>query len=239
MTMYRFMTSGRSGCGRPGIRRHIRGVRSGFTLVETLAVIAIIAVVVGMAVPAVTSLNRNSQRRAAVSLILSTLDQARGLALSKNSTCYLVVANAKPDWPENLRSRSFAIFEEVYNATSTRYDLLPITSWTALPEGFSFKPGTDTILCDAFTPKKFYCHPAGVEIEASYFKFNSLGTLDEPTDPNLSRLRIFSGTVTKDGDIRPSNPNGAAAEEVIRVTIGTGRARREEYSPGSVTPTAS
>jgi len=209
--------------------------------VEMLAVIAIIAVVVGVAVPAVTSLSRNSQRRAAVTLVLSTLDQARGIALAKSTTCYLVVANGSPDWPEKLRSRSFAIFEEVYNPTSTRYDMLPLTAWTPLPDGFAFKPGDDTVFgANSTSPKlKFYCQPAGVEIETPYFKFNNLGTLDEPNEVQYALLRLFSGEISKTGDVRPNNAYGAASEEVIRISLNTGRAKREEYKPGAVTPNAS
>jgi type II secretory pathway pseudopilin PulG len=194
-----------------------------------LAVLAVLAVVVAVSMPVVTSLSKNSSRNAAVNLTLSALDHARALAVAKNATHYLVIADLNPAWPENFRCRAFAIFEEVFNPTSNHYDRFPVTPWTQLPDGIAFKPDGDTILAQTgITKEKFYCQPAGGEIEAPFFKFNSLGALEVPTDSQFAALRLFEGALSSTGVAVSTNTAKAAREEVLRVSLITGRARRIE-----------
>lgn len=237
MTTLSAMTTGRRGESRTVVRR----VAPAFTLVELLAVIAILAVVAAVTLPVVTSMSKSSSRRAAVSMVLSTLDQARGLALSKSTTHYLVFADLNPAWPESYRCRSFAIFEEVFNPLTNRYDRFPVTPWTQLPDGISFKPDVDSIFAQTDTPREaFYCQPAQGDLDAPCFKFNSLGALEMPTTSNLAQLRLFEGVVSTTGVAVSTNNVKEAREELLRVSLVTGRARRiQPEDNASPTPSAS
>lgn len=223
MMMLCSMSTGLSGEHRPASAR-----RAGaFSLVEMLAVLAILAVVAAVTLPVVTSLSKSSSRRAAVNLVLSTLDQARALALAKNTPHYVVLADMNPAWPEGLRCRAFAIFEEVFDPAANRYHRFPVTPWTQLPDGVAFKPDDDTILSRQTIPlETFYCQPAGGEIAAPCLKFNSIGALESPTDSRLAQLRIFEGALSASGVAVATNNAAAAREEVLRVSLATGRARR-------------
>jgi prepilin-type N-terminal cleavage/methylation domain-containing protein len=201
------------------------GGQRGVTLIEMVAVVAVLAIIMAVTMPAVTSLSKSSSRRAAVTLTLSTLDQARALALSRGGIHYLVLADLNAAWPEEYRCRAFAIFQEVYNPAASRYDRFPVTAWTLLPTGVAFKPDADTVFAGA--REVFYCKPAGGDLAMPCFKFSSVGTLEEPTDTNLARLRLFEGFFN---GLQPvaTNRAGAAGEEVLRISLVTGRAKREE-----------
>jgi prepilin-type N-terminal cleavage/methylation domain-containing protein len=202
---------------------------AGFTLLEMVTVMAIIAIATAVAMPAIGSLTKSSSRRAALSLTIGGLDQVRALALSKSSNYYLVFADNSPDWPEDYRCRSFAIFEEVFfpnAAAGSQYRCLPVTTWTRLPVGVAFNPSATTIF-GATTRKMVYFAPLGKEINAAYLKFNGIGAVEEPSDSALAYVRIFEGYVDANGSLTFTN-KAAAAEEVIKISLITGRAKREE-----------
>jgi len=200
--------------------------RRAFTLVEMIAVIAIIAIAGAVVLPTVTSISKSSARRSAVTQALSTLDQTRAMAVSNSSVYFLAVADQNPAWPEEFRCRAFAIYQEVYNTKADRYDRFPVTAWKQLPTGVAFKPDADTVF--GSTKETFYCHPAGKELLVPCFKFNSVGGVDEPTDTKLACLRLFEGFFNGAGQPIATNSAGKAGEEVLRVSLVTGRARRED-----------
>lgn len=222
-------------------RSDARSEGQAFSLVEMLAVLAVIAIVAAVAVPVVTSLSKGSSRRAGVAVVVSVLEQTRGLALSQNSTHYLALADTNALWPANFRCRAFAIFQEVFNPTSNRYDRLPVTGWTLLPDGLSFDPGIETQESSVFratdTKVKLYCQPLGVDVEVPCFKFNSLGGLDAPAASADAELRLIEGTISVDGKVvRSSQAVGRVRDEIIRVSPVTGRARRLDTDNGTPTP---
>ena len=198
---------------------------SGFTLVEMLVVIAIILFVAVVSLPAITSLSKTSSRRTAVSLTMAALDQTRGLALSRSAAHYLVFADADPVWPERYRNRAFGVFEEIYEPQTETYHRQLVSAWTPLPDGIAFKPDGDTLFG---APREvFYCHPVGRELSLPCFKFTDLGAVEQPAKPEFARLRLFEGFFDASGVAVPTNQARAAAEEVIKVSLHTGRAQRE------------
>lgn len=199
---------------------------SGFTLVEMLVVIGIILVVAVVSLPAITSLSKSSSRRTAVSLTMAALDQTRGLALARSAAHYLVFADADPAWPERYRNRAFGIFEETYEPQTETYHRLLVGAWTQLPDGVAFKPDADTLF--AAPREKFYCHPTGSEAALPCFKFTDIGGLELPAKPEFARLRLFEGFFDTNGAAVATNQARAAAEQIIKVSLQTGRAQREE-----------
>ncbi|MEA3210325.1 MAG: hypothetical protein QOE70_3382 [Chthoniobacter sp.] len=204
---------------------------SAFTLVEMLVVVSIILVVAVVALPAFTSLATSSSRRTAVSLTIGVLDQARARAVAHSSTHYLVFADADAAWPEAYRGRAFAIFEEVYEPRTGRYRRDLIGNWERLPNGTAWKPDKDTVF--GAPTDKFDCRPAGRELHLPFFKFNSIGAVDLPANPRLAQVRIFEGFFNGEGVPVSTNPARAAAEETVRVSLLTGRAKREEVDARS------
>ncbi len=194
---------------------------------------AVLAILAAVLLPAVTSLSKSSARRSAVTRTLSTLDQTRALALSKGGAYYLVFADQDAAWPEQYRCRSYAIYEEIYNTTANRYDRFPATPWTQLPTGIAFKPdtvATATTVATVFggAKEEFYCAPVGKNMTLPCFKFNSLGGVDEPTDTNYAHVRLFEGFFNGAGQRVATNSAGVDGEEILDVSLVTGRAKREE-----------
>lgn len=198
-----------------------------------LAVIALITIVAVALVPAISSMNKSSSRLAAASLVLANLDQARAMALSHNSSYYLVFANNDPAWPEEYRCRAFAIYEEVFTPSTdpkvSPYKWFEVSGWTKLPTGIAFDPAAATVYAsspsDPSLPTAFHCNVLGKDVSGSYFKFNSIGAVEEPTDSNLATVKIFEGFVNPNGTLVFTN-KAPKAEEVIKVSLATGRAKR-------------
>jgi type II secretory pathway pseudopilin PulG len=197
---------------------------------EMIAVMAVIAVATAAILPAVTSVGKASSRRAAVSLTLGALDQARALALASSGNYYVAFATNHSSWPEDYRCRAFAIFEEVFNpegAVGSQYVCLPVGEWTKLPVGSAYNPSATTVFQqDPGVPAKmFYCRALGGDREAAYFKFNGIGGVEEPSDPARAYLRIFEGFLEASGQLTYTNKD---SDQWIKVSLATGRAKVDE-----------
>lgn len=110
----------------------------GFTLIELLAVMAVIAIVIAFAVPAVNTTLKGSQLTQAGQLLGDQLSYARQLALSRNRTIeFRIYRFGDPetpgeviDEPKKGRWRGFQIFEVLDNgaavpASGTTFQRLP------------------------------------------------------------------------------------------------------------------
>jgi len=221
-----------------GVRAHAR--LQAFTLIEMLVVCVIVLTVALVSLPGITSLSKSNSRQTAASLTLSILDQARSLALSQSSAYYLVFADGNMAL-KNLKNvpsnsglvepyayRAFAIFQESYNTLSQNYDRLQVTPWVKLPDGVAFDPdaaNVDTVFCKAST-EAFDCQLFKSPLTLPCFKFNSLGGLDEPATSTLAQIKIFEGYVDPSGVAVITNRGKTASEELITVSLMTGRAKR-------------
>lgn len=134
--------------------------RSGFTLVELLAVIAVIAVVIAFAVPAVNTVLRGSQLSQGSQILGDQLSYAHQLAVTKNRTIEVRFYRfGDPETPgENYQDpgtgywRAFQLFEILENGVA-----VPSGSFQRLPR-MVVLDGTkrSTLLDEAVmgTPKK-------------------------------------------------------------------------------------
>lgn len=99
-----------------------RPASRGFTLIELIVVMAIIVVLTVVAVPSFVTFQRNSQLTSAANSLLASINTARGEAMKRNQTAF-VVPNTGTDWTTGWKvfvSRpGYNATSGVYNSTST------------------------------------------------------------------------------------------------------------------------
>lgn len=86
---------------RPGIRH--RSSTAGFTLVEMVVVVAIFAVLTGIALPSINELVINQRVRTASMDLIATLLLARSEAIKQNGNVSVVPASGTTDWVSGWR----------------------------------------------------------------------------------------------------------------------------------------
>ncbi len=106
--------------------------KGGFTLVELLTVIAIMAILAGLSVPALSALNRSGQADLTFSQLTETLEQAREYAVAQNTYVW-VAFNANTSSPAAGTQLSIAVI-----ASTDGTDLA--SNWTS-----SVGPGSNLV----------------------------------------------------------------------------------------------
>jgi uncharacterized protein (TIGR02596 family) len=133
-----------------------RSPRSGFTLIELLAVIALIAVVITFAVPAMNGIMKGTQMSQASQNLNDTLLLARQLAVTSNHPIEVrFYRYGDPDTPgedfstpENGKWRAVQLFDVLENGA-----VLPHGEMVRMPRGIIFQPDQySTLLKEELRP---------------------------------------------------------------------------------------
>lgn len=194
----------------PGRRRERLAAMS---ILELLAVIAIISTMVVFGATSMDGLFRGTGRRAAVEKVLGMLEQGRMKALASGRSVYVVFADAT--CPEEQRWRAMAIYEEGEDPGSP---LVAATPWVTLPGRMKFGHGLATpSITDApvEVDTRLFMTPGG-ERALPYLKFNPAGGVDYPTHGAAAHLYLgWNGG----GEI-----DLGRGYETVRVALFTGRA---------------
>ena len=101
-----------------------------FSLVELIAAIAVIAIVTGFVVPAVSGMGRSTSLVTGGNMVTNLANFARQTALSKNTMTALVVLGNQGT-PEDYRT--LAVLEYVAGGAGWS----PVTGWQTLPDGIA------------------------------------------------------------------------------------------------------
>ena len=201
--------------------------RFAFTLLELLVVIGIIAILMAMIAPAVTSLSKSNGRKAAIANLLGGIEQARAEAIKSGQATYVVFptfASGAQSTLDRYNYKSYAIFEDdAVHPGSVKQ----LTEWKSFPIGVALRAAGTAALSNLADPAtlgvafSFAPDPSAAPLKC--FKFNSNGEVQAPAGNVL--LGIFEGYVngsevatTKDGSGNPS------AVEYVMVSQFTGRA---------------
>ena len=114
--------------------------RRAFTLVEMLAVMAIIALMLLVTLPAFRGFNQAQGRRGAVGNLMGVLDRARMMAISDGLPTYVVFARKpiRDGTPVNpkLWGQAYAIFQD---KDDINFGIVQRTPWLYLPIGIALK----------------------------------------------------------------------------------------------------
>ena len=210
--------------------------QAGFTLLELLMVLGIIAVALAALVPAVTSLSKSNGRRAARDSLVGAIEQARAEAIKSGQATYIVFPTFTSGTQSTLdryNYRSYAIFED--NAASPG-NVKQLTDWKPFPTGVALRAAGNASLSGNSaptasptppppTPTFSFTPDTTATAQYQYLKFNSNGELQVPA-ANVF-LAIFEGYVSNGTEVAtgPKDASGNPyAAEYIMVSQFTGRA---------------
>jgi type II secretory pathway pseudopilin PulG len=191
----------RHGCGTPERKRP-----EAFSLIEVLAVAAIIVIMMSLLLPAMKGFTTTAGRKGAVSTVMNTLEQARAAALEKNCAVSVLLWRRRypdPDAIIVVREPSPWNTDAKGNKETA---LVPLTRWLHLPEGILLhKPsrGPNVFKTQASSylsseQLQALPRPAGVsslptDDHLALIQFTPSGSIGKPTNQKDARIVLTEG----------------------------------------------
>lgn len=188
----------------------------GFSLVELLTVIAIIAIMAALLAPAITGFSSTAGRRGAVNLVMNTIDQARVAALEQGREVQVVF------WRRETPQRD-AILVQRKNENG---DWEPLTRWQTLPPGILLhKPEAGpNIFSDGSISGQNFDHLPGKPSSSAVgvLEFTASGTIRIPSEARNLFVILTEGTRETENIISQGKEQNSGFE-IISVARYTGR----------------
>ncbi len=127
---------------RQGAEASLDGVE-GFTLTEVLAVLAIIVLLFGLGIPALTGFLSTPSRATAAASLMASLEESRATAMEQNQYVGLYIVDGISGDDANLKK--YAVFRVATMGSNGAFEGLAepeqITEWRTLPDGIVFMKG--------------------------------------------------------------------------------------------------
>jgi len=219
----------------------------GFSLLEMLVVVAVVAIMMALMLPAIAGFSSTAGRRGAVNILMNTFEQARIAAIESGQTVY--VGFADEDFPvEDMRYAAFVVFREATDeekSANANRKFVVLKKWTRLPKNISFKR-VDSSLVPMTTASSTIPDIDKLKNElGSAFSawtgncpvvaFNSSGAVAQPAS-NL-RIYLYEGYYAGGNDNFTRNKNVQESPsglfEQISLSRYTGRAQLDITATGS------
>ena len=208
------------------IRCKYRG--RGFSLVELLAVMAVIAVMSALLVPSIAGFSSSAGRRGAVTTVMNVFEQARVAALESGRSVYVVFS--RPDYPDQ---DAVMVVRETEDGTG-QYE--PLSRWIKLPKGVLLhSPAVGDSVLSATNPSTLVFDPARLPVAPpssasaglKVMIFNDQGALAFPTAKVNRKLIISEGIRGAGGTeaIISDKKQSSGGFEIISIAQYTGRAQ--------------
>ncbi len=205
--------------------------REGFSLIELLSVVAVIGLMLGLLVPAMSGFRSTYERRQATGAVMDTLERARVAALQSGEDVHVVFA--RPTDEGMAEDAMIIVGEPPLGSLDTRR--IFHSKWIKLPKGVRFRGAPDSLAAPALpTPDLADGLPGiGGNPAFSALTFNSSGQVKYPAGGNLY-LALFEG-IRGGATERAGGGSGQATlglsdsgqYEVIRLSRYSGRARMD------------
>jgi type II secretory pathway pseudopilin PulG len=207
-----------------------------FSLVELMAVIAIILILTSLLGPAINSMTSTAGRKGAVNTLMNTLEQARAAALETGANVYVIL------WQREFPDQDSLIVVRdpvEWNANEQGKDFIPLTKWIQLPKGVLLYSGKGKSIFGLGVPKSL---PSGAlsqlktggstpsEGHVAVLQFGPSGTVQHPSGKLYNFPIIVSEGVRGTGGteaILADKKQKNGGFEIIRLRRFTGRASLE------------
>lgn len=220
--------------GNPATRPAPRG---GFTLIEMMAVMAIIVILLSLAAPMLGSFTSVAGRKGAITTLMNTFEQARAAALQTGANVYVVL------WKRKFPDRDCVMV--VRDPVEWKNETAPValTRWIQMPKGVLlydppsvgktlFKGGVPNGFSVAALPASGGSSPS--ETQVAILKFSPMGTISAPAKDYL-RVMVGEGVRGTDGNETLITPNkDLGLFDIITLRRFTGRPALETASASAL-----
>jgi prepilin-type N-terminal cleavage/methylation domain-containing protein len=213
----------------------------GFTLIELMTVMAIMAVLLALTIPSMSGIMSTNGRKQAVDTVLSTIEQARIASLENGNNVYVIFA--MPTDSGVTSDAMIVVGDPPLGSTSANPILF--TRWIMLPRNVRFLASTSTLVTsDSGTtgaPTQVQAYLSNNQLPVvngnpSYaaITFNYSGSLQFPANTPLT-LALFEGIRAPDGTQVAQGATASATQnlsvsgtyDTVRLSKYTGRSWSE------------